>query len=160
MSAHATPSIFSSQANAGGLAAEPLDDALRPRVELLERERVVEREHRRAVRDRREQLVGRRADPLRGESAVISSGKRVLEVAQLAHQLVVLGVADLRLVEHVVAVRVVVDLLAELLDADLRLGAARARRSRLIRAISTPPATPIRSPITTTPPRTPGTRWR
>jgi hypothetical protein len=43
----------------------------------------------------------------------------LFELAQLLHQLVVLGVADLGLVQDVVAVVVVGDLRAQLLDAQL-----------------------------------------
>ncbi len=43
-----------------------------------------------------------------------------LEFPQLLHELVELGVADLRLVEHEVAVLVIGDLRAQLLDAQFR----------------------------------------
>ncbi len=46
-------------------------------------------------------------------------GVLLLERDELSHQLVVVGVGDLGTVEHEVAVRVVVQLLPELLDADL-----------------------------------------
>ena len=72
------------------------------------RERVVEREHRRAVRDRREQVGRRAAHALRRRVRRDELGERVLERAELAHQLVVLGVGDLGIVEDVVAVAVVV----------------------------------------------------
>ena len=103
MSATATPSIFSSHAyrRAGADAAL---DALRPRLQLLARERVVEREHRRAVLDGREQVGRRAADALRGRVGRDELGEALLELAELAHQLVVLGVGDLGVVQDVVAV--------------------------------------------------------
>src|SRR5204863_12652 len=48
-------------------------------------------------------------------------GELVLEVRQLAHELVVGGVRDRGLVEHVVAVVVLAQLVRELADALLRL---------------------------------------
>ena len=50
-----------------------------------------------------------------------------LELLQLVVQPVVLGVRDLRVVEHVVAVEVVVELLAQLLDALGGVGAGAGR---------------------------------
>jgi len=49
-----------------GAVADLLLDPPAPRVELLERERVVEREHRGTVRDRREELGRHPTDPLGG----------------------------------------------------------------------------------------------
>ena len=95
-----------------------------------------------------------------GESGVMSSGNAVLERLELADHLVVLDVGDLGIVEDVIAVAVVVDVLAELLDAELRLSQLAFLGPAHGRAISTPPATPISAPTTTTPPRTPGTCWR
>ena len=100
-----------------------------------------------------------------GESGVISSGNVILERAELADQLVVLGVRHLGVVEDVVAVHVVVDELAELLDPELGLGEVAlvlllVFLGFLHPAISRFPATPIRSPTTNTPPRTPGTLLR
>ena len=63
-----------------------------------------------------------------GESGVRSSGMLALERAQLVEQAVVLVVADLRVVEHVVAVRVVLELLAQLPRARVRGGAVLAAR--------------------------------
>ena len=60
---------------------------------------------------------------------MLQLGEPILERPELAHQLVVLGVGDLGIVEHVVAVAVVLDARRELLDAELGLGAARARRA-------------------------------
>src|SRR5207253_3639048 len=85
----------------------------------------------------------------------------LLEGGELADERVVLGVRDLGLVEHVVPVRVVVDPLPELLDAELRLGAAPLfLGGHPYPAISTPPATPMSLPWITTPPITPAMRWR
>ena len=44
-------------------------------------------------------------------------GMLLLDLLQLVEEAVVLRVGDLRLVEHVVAVQVVLDLLAQLVDA-------------------------------------------
>jgi len=143
----------------GGVVPEPTRDTVGPGPELLLGERVVEREHRRPVRDGGEQVGRRSPDALRGRVGGDQLGVGILQRAQLADELVVLGVGDLGIVEHVVAVRVEVDQLAQLLDADLGLG-ARALVDGAHPAISTPPLTPIRSPDTTTPPRTPGTRCR
>ena len=57
-----------------------------------------------------------------GESGVTQFGVRGLDRLQLLEQAVVLGVGDLRRVEHVVAVRVALQLLAQ-------LGRARAGAS-------------------------------
>ena len=74
------------------------------------------------MRDRTEQLGRRRrADRWVGESGAISR-EPTFERAELPDQLVVLGVGDLRVVEDVVPVQVVVDLLAELLDPRLGFG--------------------------------------
>ena len=54
-----------------------------------------------------------------GESGVISSGCLGLELLQLLHQAVEFGVADLGIVEHVVAVLVMADLVAQLVDLSL-----------------------------------------
>ncbi len=60
-------------------------------------------------------------DALRGRIGGDERRVLLLQAAQLAHQLVVLGVADLGAVEDVVAVVVVGDLGAQLLDAELGL---------------------------------------
>ena len=60
-----------------------------------------------------------------GESAVTSDGILRLELAQLAHQRVELGVGDLGLVEHEVALVVVLDQLAQLRDACRRPSCGR-----------------------------------
>ena len=99
-----------------GAGDEP-GDPLTPREELLAGERVVEREHRLEVGDLRE----RRRDPRRagtpgGRVGGDEIGVLGLEVAQLAHEIVVLGVADLGIVGAVVPLVVVADGLAQLRD--------------------------------------------
>ena len=78
------------------------------------------------------------AHALRGRVRRAQLGMLALELAQLVEQAVVLVVADDRVVEHVVAVRVVLELLAQLPRVRARSGAIgpargiRARR-RLLR---------------------------
>jgi hypothetical protein len=63
-----------------GLAAQAARDAVAPRVELVEREHVVQRQHRRPVLDGREQLRRRGgADPLRRGIGRDQLGERILE---------------------------------------------------------------------------------
>jgi hypothetical protein len=113
------------------------------------------------MRDRAEELGGRGADALGRRLRRDQLGELVLERAELTDQLVVLGIRDLGVVQDVIAVQVVVDELAELLDPELGLGQVALLLSRLFHpAISRLPATPIRSPTTNTPPRTPGTPLR
>ena len=133
-----------------GRVAEAARDPLVPRLELGEGEGVVQRQHRRTVLDRREQVGGGAPHELRRRIGRDQLGERVLEPSELVDQLVVLGVAHLGIVEHVVPVGVVVDLLPQLLHPHLGLGARAFVAAHP--AISTPPATPIRSPTTTTPP--------
>ena len=54
-----------------------------------------------------------------GESGVISSGCSRLELLQLVHQLVEFGVADFRIVEHVIAVLVMANLVSEIFKLGL-----------------------------------------
>ena len=117
-----------------------------PGAELVLVARVGERQHRLEVRhllELRERLganaLGRRVG--REELGMVG-----LDIPQLVHQLVVLGVRDLGIVEDVVAVVVVVELLAQLFHALLgRLGGGlRVRHDgdcglgRLIRGCQTP----------------------
>jgi hypothetical protein len=126
-----------------------------PRLELLLREHVVEREHRGPVRHGGEQRCRSEADRLRRAVGRDELRELRFELLELAHEFVILHVRDLDLIEDVVLVAVVVDLLPQLLDAYLR------RRSPTLLllpeavsgclpghydAISTRPATPIRSP--------------
>ena len=101
-----------------------LDDvrgALVPGAEAVGVEGVGEREQ--GTRCSTMPKVSTGAPPTRcvGESGVISSGWRASSVAQFDHELVEVGVGDLGLVEDEVAVLVVGDLRAELLDAELGL---------------------------------------
>ena len=138
-----------------GRATEAARHAIAPGVQLVKREGVVERQHRRAMLHRREQRRHRGLpDALRRRVRRDQLGERVLEPAELEDELVVLGVADLGVVQDVIAVGVVVDEFAELLNPNLRL---RPLAIVAHPAISTPPATPMRSPTTTTAPITPGT---
>ncbi len=91
-------------------------DAVAPRVQLLAREGVVEREHLGPVADRREELRGLPAHPLGGAIGRDELGKLLLEAPEIPHELVELGVGDLGGVLHVVEVLVVADLVAKLLD--------------------------------------------
>src|SRR5262249_2789987 len=118
------------------------------------------REHRRPVLDRGEERRRRASDRLRRRVGRLQLREPVLERSELTHQLVVLDVGDLGVVEHVVAVAMVLDLGAQLLHAELGRRPVAFLGPDAHPAISTAPATPMRSPITTTPPRTPGTRWR
>ena len=146
----------------GGRAGQSTVDARAPGPELLFGERVVQREHRGSMRDRAEQLGRRGADALGGRVRCDQLREVVLDRAELTDQLVVLSVRDLGVVQDVVAVQVVVDELAKLFDPELRLGelALVLVFGFLHPAISRFPATPIRSPTTNTPPRTPGTLLR
>ncbi len=93
----------------------------RPGTQVLGGEHVVEREHPRAVLYGREQLGGRGADPLGRALRGDQLGEALLQLHELADERIVVGVRDLGVVEHVVPVTVVVDLLAQLLDPQLRL---------------------------------------
>ena len=159
MSAHATPSIFSSHANrassATTFATRAAHASSSSNENALSSESIGARCGTGANRS-----AGVAPTRCVGESGVISSGNRSSSWSSSRDQLVVVGVGDLRRVEHVVQVAVLVDLVAELLDAELRLGPRSILGADGHPAISTAPATPIRSPITITPPRTPGTRWR
>ena len=63
-----------------------------PREQLVARERVVERQHRHAVLDRRERRRGPATGALRRRIGSDELGVLRLELAQLAHQRVELGV--------------------------------------------------------------------
>ena len=106
----------------GLLPDHPLDP-LAPRVELLPGERVVQREHRNPVPRGGEQLRRRAADALRRAVGGDELGERLFQRPELPHELVVLGVGDLRVVQDVVPIVVVVDEVPELLDASLGVGA-------------------------------------
>jgi hypothetical protein len=62
-------------------------------------------------------IIGVRcADALSRTVGCHEVGELVLEREQFPDQCVVLGIGDLRVVEHVVAIRVIVDRLAQFLD--------------------------------------------
>ena len=77
---------------------------LLPGAELVRAAGVAEREHLLDVADLREAVGGAAADPLGRRVGGDQLRVRLLERAQLAHQVVVLVVADRRVVELVVAV--------------------------------------------------------
>ena len=108
------PSIFGSQTyvNAEGAADPGLEFA-----QVVRGGRVVEREHGVVVLDRLEDIGRRPADPLRGAVRGDEVGEARLELAELAHESVVLRVGDLGPRLDVVQIVVVVDLLAQLHDA-------------------------------------------
>jgi hypothetical protein len=98
---------------AGEVAAHPLH----PGQQLLGRARVGQREHRLLVPDLLEHRDRLGADPLGRRVGGREIRVLLLELLELAEQRVVLVVADLGVVEDVVAATVVLELLAQLLDA-------------------------------------------
>ena len=90
-----------------------------PGAQLVLGEGVGEAEQRQAVLDDAERGDGLAADALRRRIRRDELRVALFELAQLAHEVVVFGVADLRAVEDVVAVVVVGDEGAQLLDAEL-----------------------------------------
>src|SRR6058998_3541673 len=86
-------------------------------AQVVRRGRVVEREHGVVVLDRLEDIGRRPADALGGAVRGDEVGKARLELPELAHESVVLGVRDLGPCLDVVQIVVVVDLLAQLGDA-------------------------------------------
>ena len=105
----------------GDLALDPLA----PRLQVVERERVVERLHRLEVRDLAERRRRRRAHLPGGRVGRRELGELPLEPLELAVQLVELGVGDLGLVELEVALAVVAHEPAQLVDAGFDLGRRR-----------------------------------
>ena len=86
---------------------EPLElslDPLRPGAQLVLVAGVGEREHRLVVLDLLELVQRLPADPLRRRVRGEQLGVGLLDLPQLAQQVVVVGVGDRRVVEHVVAV--------------------------------------------------------
>jgi hypothetical protein len=106
------------------LAREVVAHPLHPRPQLRLRAGVGQREHRLQVRDLLEPADRRAADPLGGRVGRDELRVLGLDRAQLVEQLVVLLVADDRVVEDVVALPVVDELLAQLGGA---LGGAHRR---------------------------------
>ena len=108
-----------------GVAVGNPEAALQPLVpgpQIVLVEGVVQREQRRRVHDRCEQLGPTAADLLSGR--VLTSQRRVLrlEVAQLAHEGVVVGIADDRGVVDVVALVVLEQLVPQRGDPTDRVG--------------------------------------
>jgi hypothetical protein len=99
------------------VGAEALDDIRVPLLERLVGRDLLQRAHRRRVLDLRELVRGRRADTLRRAIRRLQVRMLALEGEQLFPKPVELGVRDLRCVEDVVAVQVVVDDLAQLVHA-------------------------------------------
>ncbi len=92
-------------------------DTLVESAQLAFVEGVSEAEHGPAVANGGELLQGRRADALGGGVGCDQLGVGFLQLLELAKEAVVVGVADLRGVEDVVAVVVVLELAAQLLDS-------------------------------------------
>jgi hypothetical protein len=95
------------------LAVQALAHAAVEVTQLLLVECVAQRQHGHRVRHLRKRGAGGGAHPLGGGIADDQARMRRLQRLELAHQAVVLGVRDLRVVEHVVAMVVVRDLLAQ-----------------------------------------------
>ena len=91
-----------------------------PRTQLLSGKHVVQREHGRRVLDRRKQLGTLAAHALGWAVRRDQIRESLLESAQLPHQAVILGVRDDGTIEHVVAVVMLRDLAAQILDPRLR----------------------------------------
>ena len=98
------------------VGVEPLPHVLGPLEEALLVGHLLERAHGGQVLDLLEPVAQRRADALRGRFGRDQLGVLVLERLELVEEPVELGVGDLRLVEHVVEVEVVVDLLAQVVE--------------------------------------------
>jgi hypothetical protein len=97
-----------------GLVAEGAGDPVTPRLQLGSIHRVVEARHRHVVHDGRERGARRAADRLRRRRRRCELRVLVLDPAELAHDQVEVGVADLRTVELVVSTVVVGHLGAQL----------------------------------------------
>jgi hypothetical protein len=148
-----------------------------PGAQLLLRARVGQRQHRDLVADLRQRGDRLAADALRRRVGREELGVGCLDRAQLVEQRVVLVVADLRIVEDVVAVAVVVQLVAQLRGARLRVGrghstslaAGASRRPRSWRSSASMPAASVRSkcsgvtamsPAATAHRSVPGSSWK
>ena len=92
-----------------------------PVAQLLFAVGVVEREHRRGVRHLDEALARLAAHPLGGRIGGDQLGMLGFERLEFVHQPVEFGVADLRIVEHVIAVLVIADLVAQRFDLLLHI---------------------------------------
>ena len=105
-----------------GVFAEEVGDAAMPGGEFFRVEGVGEAEHGEAVPHLGKAFGRGRADALGGGFGDDEFGVLFLQGAELAHEVVELGVGDFGGVQRVIAVVVVVYLLAELVDAVLGLG--------------------------------------
>ena len=103
--------------------------ALEPRVELVQVHGIVHRIHARHVRDRRKLLAHVAAHALGIAVGRYQIGVGRLDFLQLNEHFVEGGVRDLGCVEHVVAVRVVIELVAQLGRTRCRLGTGIGRCS-------------------------------
>ena len=104
-------------------------------AQIVRRGRVVEGEHGVVMLDRLEDVGRRPTDALRGAVRGDEVGKRRLELAQLAHEGVVLGVRDFGPRFDVVQIVVVVDLLAQLGDPLRGVGPRHANKITLRRRL-------------------------
>ncbi|MGF6696856.1 hypothetical protein OKW38_001468 [Paraburkholderia sp. MM5496-R1] len=86
------------------VVAERVADALVERDDVFVGETVVQRQHRQIVHDRLETARGLAADALRRRIRHDQIGMLGLDALQLLEQLVVLGVRQVRLIEHVIRV--------------------------------------------------------
>ena len=120
--------------------AEAFADVLVPLLERLVRRHLLKRAHRARVLDLLELVRRRRADALRGRVRGDELGVRVLQSCELVVERVVLRVGDLRVVEDVIAVEVVVEDLAQLGGALRRRGGLRGRHTDLRRCRRSRPA--------------------
>ena len=102
------------------LAAQLVDAPL-PIAQLLLAVSVVQRHHGRGMRNFDEALARLAAHALGGRVGGDQLGMLGLERLQLVHQAIEFGVADLGIVEHVVAVLVVADFLAQRVDLLLHI---------------------------------------
>ena len=111
-----------------GKASERLFHAVHPRFELVEVHGVVDGVHAPLVLHGRKLIAHRPADALRGRIGVGELWMLRLELAQLAHERVEGAVRDLGRVLHVVQVRMVLDFLAQRLDALADIVVEQAQR--------------------------------
>ncbi len=98
------------------LAPRPFPHPAVELAKLIEGGHIVQAQHHLAMFDLDEALPRLPAHPLRGGIRRHQARVPLLQLLEVLHQLVEFGVGDLRVIEHVVAVLVVADLLAELLD--------------------------------------------
>src|SRR5581483_2747231 len=101
------------------VAAQHVADALVPGTKLVFGEDVPQAEHGHRVDHDLERLERRAADTLRRRVRRLELRVILLQRAQLPHELIELGIRDLRLVERVIAVVVVFDLAAQVLNPPL-----------------------------------------